>query len=308
MIRSFIFLMLVVFFWGASFAWAGVTGTHYTNGVEGITGSSLPGPGFYDRMYNVFYFADDLAGEDGDKVDVGLDLDVFAHVQRPIWVTDVKIFGADYFVNMIIPFIYTDYEVNASGTQDDSLQLGDIFIEPIGLAWHGERWDAVYATGVFAPTGRCCSGRPAYPGKDYWSVMFTLGTTLWLDPARTFSVSILNRYEIHTEKDGFDLTPGDDYHFEWGIGKNLPADWNLGWLTNWKVGASGYAQWQVTNDKGDDVTWDKDKHDRIFAAGPEVQCFIPRWMVSLELRSLWEFGAVDCTEGHKTILTVTKIF
>ena len=35
----------------------------------------------------------------------------------------------------------------------------------------------------------------------------------------------------------------------------------------WVVGSVGYAQWQVADDRGDDVTWDKDEHDLVFAVG-----------------------------------------
>ena len=39
-------------------AFAQETG-HYVNGVEGIKAATLPPPGFYYRLYNVFYNADD---------------------------------------------------------------------------------------------------------------------------------------------------------------------------------------------------------------------------------------------------------
>jgi hypothetical protein len=46
---------------------AGETG-HYVNGVEGIKGSSVPGPGFYYRIYNVLYNADTLTDDSGSDV------------------------------------------------------------------------------------------------------------------------------------------------------------------------------------------------------------------------------------------------
>jgi hypothetical protein len=134
------------------------------------------------------------------------------------------------------------------------------------------------------------------------------GGTVYLDAAKTWSVSALGRYEIHTEKEGEDLRAGDDFHFEWGIGKALPPDWKIGSLQFWEVGVAGYAQWQVTDDRGDDVTWDKDKHDRVFAAGPEIRCMIPQWKLLLELRCEKEFGAVDRSEGWLTAFVLTKAF
>ncbi|MEZ4600097.1 MAG: transporter [Syntrophotaleaceae bacterium] len=287
---------------------AGITGNHYTNGAEGIKGASVPPPGNYYRLYNVFYSSDELMDTDGDKLDVDFDVFVFANVHRFIHVSEWKILGGNFFGSLLVPVVYTDLEIGALGVEDDDWSIGDSFIEPAGLAWHGERWDAAVSLGVWVPTGPNNDRRPAYPGKDYWTGMLTFGATVYPDAAKTWSVSWLGRYEVHSEKQGDDLTAGDDFHFEWGIGKALPPSWKLGPLQAWEVGVVGYAQWQVTDDRGDDVTWDKDDHDRVFAVGPEVRCMIPQWKLLLELRSQQEFGAVDRSEGLTTTLVVTKIF
>ena len=71
---------------------------------------------------------------------------------------------------------------------------------------------------------------------------------------------------------------------------------------------TGYCQWQITDDSGSDVTWDKDVHDRVFAAGPEVSVFIPFARFSCSLRALREFVAEDRPQGNVATLTLTKIF
>ena len=55
---------------GALFApaFAGETG-HYVNGVEGIRAATLPPPGLYYRLDNVFYNADRLMEEDGEELE-----------------------------------------------------------------------------------------------------------------------------------------------------------------------------------------------------------------------------------------------
>lgn len=130
--------------------------------------------------------------------------------------------------------------------------------------------------------------------------MFTLGGTYYLDAEKTWSASILARYETHSEKGDLDVQPGDDFHFEWGIGKTFAKIWD--------VGLAGYCHWQVTDDSGSDVSWDKGDHDRVYAIGPEVSVFIPSITSFLSLRTLWEFDAKDRPEGHCTSLTFTKRF
>ena len=276
---------------------AGETG-HYVNGVEGIKAATLPPPGFYYRMYNVYYDADEITDEDGDELDVGLDIHVYALVNRFVWISDIKMLGADFGADVIIPLVYTDLEIKAFGVDDDEFGLGDIAIEPFVLSWHGARYDASFGLAVYVPTGE--TDEAAAPGKDFWTGLITLGGTYYFDVEKTWSASILSRYEIHSEKDETDVRPGNDIHFEWGIGKTLANIWD--------VGLAGYCQWQVTDDTGSDVQGDKGVHDRVFAVGPEVIVFIPPAKSFLSLRSLWEFEAKDRTEGQVIALTLTKAF
>ncbi len=272
---------------------------HYVNGVEGIKGATVPPPGVYYRMYNVFYDADDLMDKDGNELNVDFDVTVFAVANRFIWVTDKKVLGADFFMDAILPLVNTDISINALGLDDREFGLGDIYLEPMGLAWHGTRYDAAVSLAVYLPTGSYDKNEAASPGKGYWTTMATLGGTLYLDSAKTWSASLLGRYEIHSDREDDDFTPGDDFHFEWGVGKSFAKVW--------EAGLAGYCQWQVTDDSGDDALA-RDDHDRVYAAGPEVSVFVPRFKMFLSLRSLWEFDAKDRSEGSTTALTLTKIF
>ncbi len=277
---------------------AGETG-HYVNGVEGIKAATLPPPGLYYRLYNVFYNADEFNDEHGDSMDINFEVSVYAMVHRLVWITDKKVIGADFGADVIIPFVYTDIEIKGTPVDDDQFGLGDIAIEPFVLSWHGPFYDASFGLAVYVPTGEYDQNEPASPGKDMWTGLITLGGTYYLDANKTWSASILARYEIHSEKDERDVRPGNDFHFEWGIGKTLAKIWD--------VGVAGYCQWQVTDDSGSDAT-DKTVHDRVYAIGPEVSVFIPPAKLFASLRSLWEFDAKDRSEGNVTSLTLTKPF
>ncbi len=251
-------------------------------------------------MYNVLYNADKLTDGDGNKLDVDFDVTVYALVNRLIWVSDMKIWGGDYIADVIIPLVSTDFKIGALGIDSNEFGFGDIAIEPFVLSWHRPRYDAAFGFCFYAPTGDYDSTEPASPGKDFWTAMFTLGETYYLDPEKTWSASILGRYEIHSEKGDTDVTPGNDFHFEWGIGKTIQKFWD--------VGLTGYCHWQVTDDSGSDVTWDKSVHDRVYAIGPEVSAFIPSAKLFVSFRSQWEFESRDRSEGNVTTLTFTKIF
>lgn len=200
-------------------------------------------------------------------------------------------------MDVVIPIQRTNVEIGAIGLNTDDSGLGDINFEPFGLSWHGPRYDAAVGLSVWLPTGDFDITEPASPGKGFTTCMITFGGTYYLDNLKTLSASFLGRYEIHTEKDGIDLTPGDDFHFEWGIGKSF--------ANVWEAGISGYCQWQVTDDSG--TAADSD-HDKVYAVGPEISVFIPPAKLFLNLRTLMEFGAEDRPEGNVTTLTLTKIF
>ncbi len=269
----------------------------YPNGIEGIKAASVPPPGYYYKMYNVYYAADTVTDNDGNDIDNDFDLTLFVNSHRFLWVSDWKILGADYAADIIVPIFNVDLEIGAAGLDSSETGLGDICIEPFVLGWHGPKFDAAFALAFFAPTGKYDKKEPASPGKDMWTYMTTLGGTVYFDAEKTFSASVLARYEIHGEKDETNLTPGDDFHFEWGIGKNIAKIWD--------VGLTGYCQWQVTDDSGDNAG---DFKDHVFAVGPEVSVFIPPLMGAVSLRSQWEFESENTSEGDFTTLTFVKIF
>jgi hypothetical protein len=128
---------------GAS-GWAATSGSHYNYGVEGVQGATVGPPGWHYRMYNFWYSPDELKDNSGNTVPVDFDLEVFASVQRLIHVTGIKILGADYLYDILIPLV--DQKFSFGGFSDShSFSVGDITIEPFALAWHQPRWDALSA-------------------------------------------------------------------------------------------------------------------------------------------------------------------
>ena len=273
---------------------------HYVSGVEGIKGASLPPEGVYWRIYNVLYQADDLRDKNGDEIDVDFDVDVFCLVNRLVYSSGVEILGANLVADICVPLVYTDISMKAGGMtvfDDNEFGLGDILIEPAILAWHGPRYDAALGVGVYLPTGDFDADEPASPGKGFWTGMLTAGATFYFDEARTWSASVLSRYEIHSEQEDTDVTYGNDFHFEWGLGKTVAKTWD--------IGLAGYCRWQVTDDSGPGTT---DDREEAYAVGPEVSVFVPDWGVGVSLRSLWEFENKLNSQGNITTLMIMKVF
>ncbi len=273
---------------------------HYVNGVEGIKAATLPPPGVYWRIYSTYYGAGEILDKNGDEIPVNFDLDVLAVANRFLWVTPLRILGGDYFADLTAPLVWTDLDMKRLNVHSAEGGFGDLCVEPFGLAWHGPQYDLSLGAAVYLPTGKYDIKEPASPGKDMYTGMFTFGGTLYADTEKTWSASLLARYETHSEKDETNVEPGDDFHFEWGLAKTLAQTFD--------VGLAGYCQWQITDDGGTGVTWDDSVHDQAYAIGPEVAKFFPESNTGVSLRALWEFGVEDATQGSLVTLTISQGF
>jgi hypothetical protein len=267
-----------------------VVAGHYPAGAEGIKGASLPPPGVYFRDYNFFYFADEF--KDGPP-----DFDIVAYINAPrvIWMTDLKILGANYGMDVILPFAYMDW--TAGGTSDSHFGLGDMQIEPLLLSWHFAQFDLAGGYAIWAPTGNYDPARPDLVSKGFWSHMLTLGGTWYPDKEKTWAISLLNRYEFCQQQEQTDIDPGQVYTIEWGFSKGLNKGVD--------VGVIGYYQRQVTKDSGATAT---SKLDRKVGVGPEISAFLPKPGMFASLRYAYEFAAVERPEGQLVTLTLTKPF
>ena len=181
-------------------------GSHYPVGAEGIKGASLPPPGVYLRDYNFFYTASKVDG-------LPVDVDIFAYVQAPrlIWMTDWQILGANYGMDIIVPFAYKN--ISAPFGSGDKFSLADIQIEPVLLSWHLKQFDVAAGYAIWAPSGDFNASTPlktlTSPGSGFWTHMLTLGGVWYPDAEKTWAISLLNRYEINHEQQQTHITPGN---------------------------------------------------------------------------------------------------
>ena len=131
-------------------------------------------------------------------------------------------------------------------------------------------------------------------GLGYWTFMQTAGATWYIDEAKTWAVSALNRFEFNTEQRDTHVTPGDAWTLEWGVSKSVCKEADLGVV--------GYYQRQVTANSN------KDSLNSVAAVGPEVSFMFPKQMIFVSLRYNYEFMAKSRAQGNDVTLTLTKAF
>jgi hypothetical protein len=257
-------------------------GQHYPVGAEGIEAGSLPPNGIFFRDYNQLYHSEHYPGGPAN-----FNATAYVNVPRVIWMTDWTILGARYGMDVLVPLVYTD--MRAGAFHGSRFGVGDMLIDPLDLSWNFDKFDVAFSYGLWVPNGDFSTTDPASPGKGFWSNMLTLGATWHPDAEKSWSLSALNRYEIHTDAGDLGFDPGDTYSLEWGLSKNFNKTVD--------VGLVGYYQQQVNG---------AHPLSHVAAVGPEVRVFCPVVSTFVSLRYEYEFGADNRPEGHAFCLTLTK--
>ena len=267
---------------------------HYVPGVEGMQGPSVPPPGVYYLGYLVNYNIDSLRAPGSSEAIPGRNKgSVTALANRLVWVTNHKFLGADYGIETIIPVMRTSLDF--ANSKDSG--VGDVYVGPLVLGWHGPQWDAVAAAGMWLDTAS--TREPASPGKGFKSTMLTGGLTYYFDGAKTITGSALARYEFNSRKDN-GIRPGQQLTVEWGLGKSFGT---------FSAGLVGYSQWQTTKDHGVGASNDKSS---VHAVGAEVVYPIPSAGVFLKAAAYKEVSAKGGTnpqpKGSLVRFSLVKAF
>ncbi len=272
---------------------------HYVPGVEAVNAASVPPPGAYYVGYFVNYDIDSLkAPGSGSDIPVSNTGTVTALANRLVYITDKKVLGADYGVEALIPIINKDLDFTAIGYDESDSGLGDVYLSPIVLGWHGDGWDAVFGTGFWLDNGE--DDELANPGNGYTGIMLTVGGTWQLNEAKDMSFSALARYEMNGENSN-DFEPGDQLTVEWGLGKQLNPQLN--------IGLAGYLQRQMTDDKGAGASDDRFARQAIGVEAtymsPAIGGFVKG---AFYTESSVEGGTGPGAEGDLLRLTLVKPF
>lgn len=311
----------------AAQAQAGEIG-HFAPGVLNIRDFAMPEPGSYFALYNYFYTTERLNDSGGNEINsitiqpdpgpgatLGLNVNVDAYAIAPtfIWVSDWNILGAKY--GAFISLTFGNTSVGASlatqtgsgrGVDESQFGVGDLFVQPFWLGWAKKHFDFALGYGFYAPIGEYDTETVNIPGLGpvkaeavdniglgFWTHQIQGGASWYPWEDRRMAVVGALTYEIHDEKEDFDLTPGDNLTLNWGISQYLPLKDDQSRLL--EIGPAGYSSWQVTDDEG---RFASSVHDEVHAIGAQVGVtFVPQ-NATLNLRYLYEFAADDRFQGE----------
>jgi hypothetical protein len=247
------FVFICIFLGGVPSARAQQKG-HWVPGQFGLNAGVIPDPGFTYANIDLSYSASQLNNSNGNGLPGITGTYSFWVVENLIYyVPKHKILGG-YFMPCIA-LNYTTGEVVASFTGTNLSGAGggsgfaDMFVEPLNIGWHfGKRVDFNAGYAFTAPTGRFSPGASNNVGSGYWGNNITSGTTLYITKNQGTTANLSTDWEIHGQKSGTNITPGQAFTIEWGIGQVLPIKKDMSMLA--QLGVVGYDQWQVSHSSG----------------------------------------------------------
>ena len=142
----------------------------YPNGAENFLAGALPPPGNYFINY-LGYYRGDYRDNNGDKMS-GLKINATFNALRYVFVSNYKLFGGDWGMHAIVPFVYQNMDTLFPAIGNGSVfGLGDITIDPIIIGWHfPPDWHITVGLDINCPPARYSSTDPTDSiGANYYS-------------------------------------------------------------------------------------------------------------------------------------------
>jgi len=241
-----------------SFVLASVTSAQqkaqWVPGQFGLNAGVIPDPGFTYENFALNYSASQLNDSSGSKLpNISGTYSFWVDENILMFVPKHKVLGR-YFAPYIslnvangslVADLANDSNLSANGGAPG---FADTFVQPVNIGWHFSRADANVGYAFTAPTGRFVPGASDNVGSGYWGNDITSGITGYLTKNKGTSVNLFNAWEIHSQKKDTNLTPGQAFTVEWGLGQVLPLNKKMRNLA--QFGLVGCDQFQVSANGG----------------------------------------------------------
>jgi hypothetical protein len=268
----------------------------YPLGLSAINSGLSAEPGLTYNNSFLFYARDEQKGADGEVLATGqqsvlLDMNTF------LWVSSEEIArlgGARFSSAVTIPIANNSLSSTAQGAISGGGGLGDLYFQPIILAWRTARVDIRGILGVLAPTGKFSAGATNNVGNGYWTPVIAAGETVYLSADRATTLSVFQMYEFHTTQSGTQVHPGETLDLDYSLMHSFSfPDSRL------QLGLVGYGAWQTTAKTGPNITAAQEaQRYRVNALGLGLNFVLPARKVTLSFKYFDEFSNQWTYQGY----------
>jgi hypothetical protein len=273
---------------------------HRLPGGQGLDAGTQPEQGIYLGYRLAWFGSDTIHDRNGDELPVtGFDLDAVANV---FGIAGTAQLGEVYLgAAVAVPVLNLSLSADVPEADIDRLGLGDVYIEPFKIGTRFSHADAVASYSFYIPTeqaDRMGVGRPQ------WSHQLMAGGTAFFDDRRGWRLSAIASFLINQRKKGIDITRGDSFLIQGGIGGPVVTGDNVGV----DVGVAGYAMWQVTDDTGADLPPVlSGARERAFGLGPEVDVTVRALRSRFLARLVFDIDGKARPVGRMLVIGVSVV-
>lgn len=257
---------------------------HKVPGTLGLDAGAQRPAGLYAAGRLLYYYANRAIDRRGAELPVGLNLDAVAGAVGLGLALEIT--PIETFVNVSagVPLATVHGSTDRPETSIDRFGLGDLYVQPLGLGWRLPCFDIVTAYAFYAPTGRSAPGGSDGVGRGHWTHQYSLGGTLYFDADRSWRFSVLGSHDWNQRKRDVDITRGDTVQLQGGLGGSVHP--------LLIVGITGYALWQVEDDRGSDLPMAlRGARERAFGLGPEASLLLKELRSRLTVRYAHDVSA-----------------
>ena len=297
----------------------------YQPGLMNVRDLAPPSPGLILIDYNFWNNSKSYVDRFGKEVNsleidltpidpsvgiVTLDLEqqVSGYINVPVlfYAKKLKFLNATYMASINPVFMTSNYRANMHISDTNAFSssntggLADIAFLPLGLGWSKDKFDISFFYTVYAPTGRYKTGADDNIGKGYWTHQFQAPFYMYfLDKATAFFV--MPTFEVNGKVKGSDVRPGNRMTIEYGISQYVTP-----WL---ELEVINGHNWQVSDDKGDDVWWSDtqlDARDQVSNIGFGVGVWPLEGMLNIRAKYSIDYAVKQRYKSN--FLSVSAIF
>lgn len=231
--------------------------------------------GLFISDYNIFINSDKFKNIDGDKVSgfgpVPFKVDISGYINNLMLTyasEKLSFLGNARYMAIVAPSYRTTGVDAALGQLNHKLEInggssgfGDLAVAPVYLSWEFEKLDLTAGYMVVAPTGSYKTGADDNVGSGYWSHIIQSAVFYYPLPEKATALMVMPTYEFHGQIKDADVAPGSRFSLEYGVSQYFSPRFD--------VALQGGHTWQVGEDSGSDVYWDKSLKDKsnMFSVG-----------------------------------------
>ena len=266
---------------------------HKLPGLIGLDAGTIAPPGLSVLDRFVTYNADELRDRNGNIVPIGPELRVLSNAVGISYTYRFPQSCTTLSARAAAPVARLRLNVqDIPAASVDEFGLADIYIQPLEWGCEKDRFEIVASYSLYVPTGQflLAGGKSVSSGNV--THQFSFGGTIYRNKERTSFITALASYDLNLRKRNIDITRGDIFQIQGGIGVRRHNQ-------VLEMGLAGYALWQVRDDRGADLPPVlSGARDRVFGLGPEVAVLIKSINSELRARYEWDIGARSRFQGN----------